>query len=171
MTKRLTKRLIPSLRRRTFLARALPVATLLVACGGSDATDPTTNPPAMQVAGMVIEDVGSGEVMFSHDAHWHGFPVVSVGARRDLRVHFITQGRAADDHDVPPRSEWQSLESRSEYSVPVVIEDPTRARWDGDRRGGTLTGQAAGASRMTFRMLRGSTTIWEAPSLNFTVRP
>ncbi|HEY0931264.1 MAG TPA: hypothetical protein VGE27_15185 [Gemmatimonas sp.] len=167
----MTRRLMRSLRRRTFLARTLPVAVLLAACGGSEATDPTVNPPGLQVAGMVVEDVASGEVMFSHDAHWHGFPIVNVGARRELRVYFITQGRSADDHDVPPRSEWQSLENRTDYSVPVVIEDPSRARWDGDRRGGTLTGQAAGASRMTFRVLRGTTTIWEAPSLNFTVRP
>jgi hypothetical protein len=82
----------------------------------------------------------------------------------------VRQGRAPDDHDMPPRNEWFTLQEHADHSVPVVIEDPSRASWSGDRLGGVLRGQAAGASRMSFRVLRGSTTVWEAPPLNFVVR-
>ena len=112
----------------------------------------------------------TGDIIFSHTDHWHGFPVVSVGSQRQLRIHFVKQGRAADDHDMPPRNEWFTLHSHADHSLPVVIEDPTRARCSGDRLGGVLAGEAPGASRMSIRVFRGGTTVWEAPPLNLVVR-
>lgn len=153
-------------------ARTALLALALAACGGGgDVTAPPPDAPRLEIASVVIEDTGTGDIMFSHDNHWHGFPVVAVGGRRSLRVHFVKQGRAPDDHDMPPRNEWFSLANHADHSLPVVIEDPSRAQWEGDRLGGTLTGRAAGASRISFRLFRGTTTVWEAPPLNFTVRP
>jgi hypothetical protein len=147
-------------------------ATLfVVACGGGgDVAAPPPTAPRLEISSIVVEDPTSGDIMFSHDDHWHGFPVVRVGQQRALRVHFVKQGRAPDDHDMPPRNEWFTLQPHADHSLPVVIEDPTRAQWAGDRLGGALAGQAAGASRMSFRVLRGSTTVWEAPPLNLVVR-
>jgi hypothetical protein len=144
---------------------------LLASCGVF-ATSPPPPPeaPRLAIASIVVEDPASGTIMFSHDDHWHGFPSVLTGESRTLRVHFVRQGRAPDDHDMPPRNEWFTLQEHADHSVPVVIEDPSRASWSGDRLGGVLRGQAAGASRMSFRVLRGSTTVWEAPPLNFVVR-
>jgi hypothetical protein len=119
---------------------------------------------------MVVEEPSTGAVMFSHDDHWHGFPVVAVGGERALRVYFVKQGRAPDDHDLPPRVEWFSLQDHPDHALPVVVEDPARATWTGDRLGGALRGVSAGASRMSFRVFRGATTVWEAPPLNLVVR-
>ncbi len=149
----------------------LTLAALLGACsGGGDVAAPPAAAPRLEIASIVVEDPVSGEIMFSHDDHWHGFPVVRAGAQRTLRVHFVKQGRAPDDHDMPPRNEWFSLQPHADHSLPVVIEDPLRATWAGDRLGGVLRGQAEGASRLSFRVFRGTTTVWEAPPLNFVVR-
>ncbi|MBL0938293.1 MAG: hypothetical protein IBJ03_05335 [Gemmatimonadaceae bacterium] len=152
-------------------ALAAVLVASFVACGGEgDPASPPGGPDALSINSIVVEDAVSGEVMFSHDDHWHGFPIVSVGGRRELRVYFVKQGRAPDDHDIPPRNEWISLSGHPDHALPVVIEDPTRARWEGDRAGGALIGQAVGASRLNIRVLRGTTTVWEAPPLNFTIR-
>lgn len=158
--------------RRTFeTAAMLSIAVLLGACGGGgDVAAPPAAAPRLEISSIVIEDPVSGDIMFSHDDHWHGFPVVRAGAQRTLRAHFVKQGRAPDDHDMPPRNEWFTLQPYADHSLPVVIEDPARATWAGDRLGGALRGQAEGASRMSFRVFRGMTTVWEAPPLNFVVR-
>lgn len=157
----------PALRAVTIASAAL----LLAACGGGgDVAAPPPSAPRLQIASIVVEDPATGDIMFSHDDHWHGFPVVASGAQRTLRVHFVKQGRAPDDHDMPPRSEWFTLQEHADHALPVVIEDPSRAAWMGDRLGGSLRGQAAGATRMSFRVFRGSTTVWEAPPLNLVVR-
>ncbi len=146
-------------------------ATLLVACsGGESVSAPPAGTPQLGIASVIVEDPATGDIIFSHNDHWHGFPVVSVGSQRQLRIHFVKQGRAADDHDMPPRNEWFTLQSHADHSLPVVIEDPTRARWSGDRLGGVLAGEAPGASRMSIRVFRGGTTVWEAPPLNLVVR-
>lgn len=146
-------------------------ASLLAACGGGgDVAAPPAAAPRLTIASVVVEDPATGTVYFSHDDHWHGFPTVRRGGSTRYLVHFVKQGRAPDDHDMPPRNEWFNLEPHADHSLPVVIEDPTRARWVGDRLGGTLQGDAAGASRLNVRVFRGSTTVWEAPPLNFIVR-
>jgi hypothetical protein len=159
--------------RRTPWRRWIPGAALLLvtACGGGgDVTAPLAGAPRLVIASVVLEDPASGTVFFSHDDHWHGFPVVPVGGQRPLRVHFVKQGRAPDDHDLPPQVEWFTLQAYPDHTLPVVIEDPSRARWNGDRLGGAIIGEAAGASRMSLRVLRGTTTVWEAPPLNLVVR-
>ena len=154
--------------RRTALVASTMV---LAACGGGDSVaEPPAGAPRLEISSIVVEDAATGDIMFSHDDHWHGFPVVQAGGQRTLRVHFVKQGRSPDDHDMPPRNEWFTLQNYADHSLPVVIEDATRARWTGDRLGGTLVGQAAGASRMNLRVFRGSTTVWEAPPLNVVVR-
>lgn len=161
---------VPGPRRMRRIA-IIVTAVWLAACGGGDSVvAPPAGAPRLEISSVIIEDPTTGDIVFSHDNHWHGFPVVSVGGQRALRVHFVKQGRAADDHDMPPRSEWFTLQDHPDHALPVVIEDPTRARWTGDRLGGTLAGQAAGASRMNLRVFRGSTTVWEAPPLNLVVR-
>ena len=158
---------------RAMLRAVLTMATTMAASacgGGGDVAAPPPQAARLEISSIVVEDPESGDIMFSHDDHWHGFPVVAAGAARTLRVYFVKQGRAADDHDMPPRNEWFSLQEHADHSLPVVIEDPTRANWTGDRLGGQLAGRAAGASRLNFRVFRGSTTVWEAPALNLVIR-
>jgi len=127
-------------RRATLLSLGIAVA-----CGGGgDIAAPPPAAPRLQIASVLVEDPATGT--------------------------FGKQGRAPDDHDMPPRNEWFTLAPHADHSLPVVIEDPTRARWEGDRLGGALTGQQAGASRLNIRVFRGTTTVWEAPPLNFIVR-
>jgi hypothetical protein len=122
-------------RRATLLSLGIAVA-----CGGGgDIAAPPPAAPRLQIASVLVEDPATGTVYFSHDDHWHGFPTVTAGAPRRLLMHFVKQGRAPDDHDMPPRNEWFTLAPHADHSLPVVIEDPTRARWEGDRLGGALT--------------------------------
>ncbi|MCE2903162.1 MAG: hypothetical protein ACK6DP_05370 [Gemmatimonas sp.] len=161
-------RTLSNIRRSAIGAAA---AWLLAACGGGgDVAAPPPSAPRLEIASIVVEDPQTGDIMFSHDDHWHGFPTVAAGGARTLRVHFVKQGRAPDDHDMPPRNEWFTLQNHADHSLPVVIEDPARASWAGDRLGGQLRGQSPGASRLSVRVLRGSTTVWEAPPLNFVIR-
>ena len=118
----------------------------------------------------MLEHVGTGEVIFSHDDHWHGFPVVPTGSEAAFRLHFVARGRAPDDHEAPARAEWFTLADRPDHTVPGVIEDATVGGWAGDRLQGRLRGARVGASRLALTVLRGPTTVWQAPSLNFTVR-
>ncbi|WP_396208016.1 hypothetical protein [Gemmatimonas sp.] len=160
-------------RAQSLIGRVMAAASLIVlgACGGGG--DVAAPPPEVQrltIASVVVEEPATGTVYFSHDDHWHGFPTVRTGNSSRYLVHFVKQGRSPDDHDMPPRNEWFTLATRGDHSLPVVIEDPSRARWLGDRLGGTLFGDASGASRMSLRVFRGSTTVWEAPPLNFIVR-
>lgn len=152
-------------------AAVVAAVHLFAACGGGgDVTAPPAEATRLAIASIVLEDPATGEVVFSHDDHWHGFPIVSAGGQRTLRAHFVRQGRAPDDHDMPPRNEWFTLQEHADHTLPVVIEDETRAGWSGDRLGGVLQGRGAGASRMNVRVFRGTTTVWEAPPLNFVVR-
>lgn len=157
-------------RTRQYWLMLFGAASMLACGGGGDIAAPPPTAPRLEIASIVVEDPSTGDIMFSHDDHWHGFPVVRVGQPRTLRVHFVKQGRAPDDHDMPPRNEWFTLQPHPDHALPVVIEDPARAQWSGDRLGGSIVGQSAGASRMSFRVLRNTTTVWEAPPLNLVVR-
>lgn len=152
-------------------AAATAAGFLLAACGGGgDVAAPPPEAPRLAIASVVLEDPTTGDVVFSHDDHWHGFPIVAANGQRPLRAYFVRQGRAPDDHDMPPRNEWFTLQEHADHALPVVIEDVTRATWSGDRLGGVLQGRSAGASRLNLRVFRGTTTVWEAPPLNFVVR-
>lgn len=151
-------------------AAALAVAALAACGGGSGATAPAEEAPRVTIAAMVLENPRTGEVIFSHDDHWHGFPVVGTGAEEQLRLHFVARGRAPDDHDPPPRAEWFTLADRGDHQVPGVVEDRSVGTWAGDRVEGRLRGARAGATRLALTVVRGVTTLWQAPSLNFTVR-
>jgi hypothetical protein len=142
---------------------------LLVACDRSSSTEP-------DVDGLVIREVilagSDGSFSFSHRDHWHGAPVVRAAGTLGITLHFTDAQLAPDDHDAPPVEQWFSLADKpAEYNVRVVIEDTTVARWTGDRRGGTLAGLRDGASRFSVVVRRGTTTIYEAPPLNFRVQP
>jgi hypothetical protein len=146
------------------------LAITLAACGDKQGV------AEPEVDGLVIREVilrgDDGSVAFSHIDHWHGAPVVRASATRGLTLHFTSQRLAPDDHDAPPVESWFTLANApAEYNVRVVVEDTTIARWTGDRVTGTLQGLREGASRVSFVVRRGTTTIYEAPPLNFRVQP
>ncbi len=140
---------------------------LLAACTSDGPTEPT-------VDGLLIQEIilmgDDGSYAYSHRDHWHGAPVVREGQEAGFDLWFSEIQLPADDHDPPPTESWISLADHPEYSVHVVIEDPSLARWTGTSSRGSLEGQLAGASRMSFVVRRGPTTIYEAPPLNFRVR-
>jgi hypothetical protein len=119
----------------------------------------------------IILAIDDGTYAFSHTDHWHGAPTVRAGGDVGMNLYFTATRLAPDDHDMPPIEQWFTLEKHPDHSVRVVIEDTTIGRWSGDRVRGRLHGLRAGASRMTFVVLRGTTTIYEAPPLNFIVQP
>jgi len=147
---------------------ALAAVLLLAGCGDSGPAEPT-------VDGVVVREIilegDDGSWAFSHIDHWHGAPLVREGGSVGITMHFTDRQLPPDDHDIPPVEHWFSLADHPDHSVRVVIEDTTMARWTGDRVRGTLQGRSEGASRMSFVVLRGSTTIYEAPPLNFRVQP
>ena len=103
-------------------------------------------------------------------SQWHGFPTLRAGSAVSYRLHFVTRGRAPDDHDAPPRAEWMTLAERADHQVTAAVGNPAVGRWTGDRLQGRLDGGQAGASTIAFTLMRGPTTVWPAPPLNFTVR-
>jgi len=163
------------LTRATFRARtslALICASAVAffsACDRDSSTEPV-------VAGLVIREVilagTDGSFTFSHRDHWHGAPVVRANQTLGIALHFTDAQLAPDDHEAPPVEQWFSLADKpAAYNVRVIIEDTTIARWSGDRAGGTLRGLRDGASRLSVVVRRGTTTVYEAPPLNFRVQP
>ncbi len=155
----------PALRARPTLA--LLALTITFAACGESVTEPTVE--GLEIADIVLE-MANGEIVYSHIDHWHGFAVVELSAPQDVTVHFVARSSHPDDHEVPSRDQWFTLEDHPDYGLQVVIEDAGLATWSGDRMGGRLTGLAAGSTRQSFVVRRGTTTIFEAPPLNLVVR-
>lgn len=151
------------------LGAALALVASLAACDRS-ATDPEVE-PGLVIAEMVLVD-GDGNVMYSHADHWHGFPVVPAGGELPVQQYFVARGSSADDHEVPPRDEWFTLEDRpADVRTDVVVTDTLLARWSGDRVRGTLAGRGrTGASSASWVVYRGTTTLRQLPPLPFSVR-
>lgn len=145
------------------------LAAAVTACGDKEgATTP-------EVDGVTIRETilrsSDGSVAFSHIDHWHGSPVVRANGTVGISLLFTAIRPAPDDHDAPAVETWFSLATApSEYNVRVVVEDTTIARWTGDRVTGTLHGLREGASRLSVVVRRGTTTLYEAPPLNFRVQ-
>jgi hypothetical protein len=150
-------------------AVALAATALLSACDRA-ATAPEVA-PNLVIAEMVLVD-DAGNMMWSHNDHWHGFPVLNASSGVRLSKHFVARGTSADDHEMPSRDQWFTLADKgNDIRVSVVVSDTTLARWTGDRVSGRLEGRGRrGASSMAIRVLRGNTTLKELPPLSFTVR-
>jgi hypothetical protein len=150
----------------TAMLRALVALSLMaVACDRS----PTQLEELL--VNEIILTIDDGTHAFSHSDHWHGAPAVRAGASMGMTMHFSSVRLTADDHDMAPVEQWFTLEGYPDHNVHVIVEDTTIGRWSGDRVRGNLYGLRAGASRMTFVVRRGTTTIYEAPPLNFVVQP
>jgi hypothetical protein len=154
----------PRLRRHA-AAAALLFAATTVACDRS----PTA--PDELLVNEIILAVDDGTFAFSHYEHWHGAPALRAGSSVGMNLHFTSVRQSVDEHEPLPVEQWFTLAGHPEYGVQVVIEDPTVGRWSGDRVRGTLEGLRPGVSRMTFVVRRGTTTIYDAPPLNFVVQP
>ena len=151
------------------LGATLAVVALAACGGGAGADAPTAPGPRLEVREMIL--IGdNGDTIFSHTDHWHGFPLVRAGQPVRYTLYFVAGERSADDHDIPARAEWFTLAQHGDVRVTGTIEQPAMASWDGDRLAGTLAGRLVGASRLSFLLLRGNTTIEQAPPLPFTVR-
>jgi hypothetical protein len=149
--------------------RTLPLAAALLLLAGCD--HGPTEPGVDELVIMETILVGDeGDVAFSHIDHWHGAPVVWQGGTAGYTLNFTSILMPPDDHDAPPVEQWFTLADHPEYDLRVVIQDTTLARWTGDSVRGTLHGLRAGASIISFVVRRGTTTIYEAPPLNFRVR-
>jgi hypothetical protein len=143
-------------------------ATFIAGCSDREPTTPT-------VEGLNVREVilmaSDGSVAYSHRDHWHGAPVVRAGQSVSIDMHFTSTQSDPDTHEAPPVESWFRLGTApADYNLRVVVEDTTIARWTGDRERGTLTGLRAGASRLSIVVRRGTTTVLEAPPLNFRVQ-
>jgi len=150
--------------RRTVLLLLLAIAS---ACGADGPATPSV--AGLRIGEIILVPTGD-EPIYSHEDHWHGAPLVDVGVSTAFAVHFIEAPLSSGDHDVAPQELWFTLADHPEYELRAVIEDPSIATWTGDRTGGALRGTVSGASRISFVVRRGTTTIYEAPPLNFRVR-
>jgi hypothetical protein len=152
------------------LAAVVGLATTLAACGGgSGSVPPTETGPRLDVQGMILVGDG-GDTLHSHQDHWHGFPVVSSGGRARYTLYFTSRAASSDDHERPPRADWFTLASHAAAGLAATVEQPATAAWEGDALAGALVGRQAGASRLSFVVRRGTTTLRELPPLPFTVR-
>lgn len=147
------------------LLLALPLAA---GCGGGGAA--ATGPArTLVVAEMVLED-GTGTVYYSHRDHWHGFPVAPANGELAVRKYFVARSTAPDDHEMPPRAEWFTLEAEPDARLTIVVADTTVGGWRGDRVQGALVGRRAGATALAPTVFRGPTTLRQLPSLPLVVR-
>lgn len=150
---------------RAFLVMLFP-ALVLTACADGP-TEPSVD--GLQIKEIILAG-DDGSFAYSHIDHWHGAPVVRQGETAGFEIWFSELRLAPDDHEAPPFETWFSLADHPEYSLHTVIEDPDLARWSGTSARGTLEGLVEGASRMSFVVRRGPTTVYEAPPVNFRVR-
>ncbi len=158
----------PGRRAALGLAAATLVA-LAAACGGGSDDPPTAPGPALDVQAMIL--VGeAGDTVYSHQGHWHGFPVASAGARARYTLYFSARAASDDDHVMPARADWFTLAAHGDAGLRATVEQPATAAWEGDKLAGALVGRQAGASRVNFVVQRGTTTLRELPPLPFAVR-
>jgi hypothetical protein len=150
-------------------AAGAALAALLLAVTGCERGPTTIVEEPVAVREMIIE-AGPADYIYSHSEHWHGAPVVREGETSSFRLHFSSIRLAADDHEMPPVESWFTLAQHPDLNLRVVVQDTTLARWGGDGVNGTLQGLRAGASVVSFVVRRGTTTIYEAPPLNFRVQ-
>jgi hypothetical protein len=158
--------MIPMLLRRAAPLMATAALLLTSACDGG----PTTSGADELALYDMILEAGPADYVYSHADHWHGAPVVREGQSSTFKLHFSTVKMSGDDHEMPPVASWTTLAQHPGHNVHVVIQDTTLARWSGDNVTGTLHGLRAGASVVSFVVRRGTTTIYEAPPLNFRVQ-
>jgi hypothetical protein len=151
-----------------FLA-PLMVAALLLPVTACDSGPIAPEEEVLTVHDMILR-AGADEFIYSHTDHWHGAPVVVEGDENTFDLFFSSVRMPVDDHDMPPIESWVSLAQHPGHDVRVVIQDTTLARWSGDSARGTLHGLRPGASVISFVVRRGTTTIYEAPPLNFRVQ-
>ncbi|MCU0627857.1 MAG: hypothetical protein MUF21_15510 [Gemmatimonadaceae bacterium] len=120
---------------------------------------------------VVLVDSTDRVVAYSHRDHWHGFPVVPVTSGLRLRMAFSNEVRDSDDHDMPSRQSWFTLDQLADHNVRMVIADTTAARWSGDAVWGRFTGlRANGATTASIVVRRATTTLNERPPLNLVIR-
>lgn len=144
----------------------------VAACGGGSDAPTQPDRPTLQLREIVLTDSTGRVVSHSHRDHWHGFPVVPMTSGLAVRTYYSEEQRDADDHDMPSRASWITMDTLpADYNVRVVISDTTVARFGGDRSSGRFTGlRANSASVVSFVVRRSTATLFEAPPLNFTVR-
>jgi len=148
------------------IALLLPVV-LTAGCGESPAGPPSIDGIEVNAVVLLGDD---GSFIYSHDDHWHGAPAVRVGETVTYSVYLSAVRTDASDHDPPPTESWFTLQDHPDYRFETVFEDPSLVTWSLVGARGTLTGVLAGASRVSFVVKRGPTTVHEAPPLNFRVR-
>jgi hypothetical protein len=143
---------------------------LLMALAACDrgATEPA--PEELRFAEIVFEKA-DGTLVYSHADHWHGFLDVKNGETLDVRVFFVADPRPAGEHGAPAREQWFTLQDYADHRLRVTLNDPTLAAWTGDRHAATLAGRFPGTTEIGFVVLRGSTTVYQAPPTSLVVRP
>jgi hypothetical protein len=95
---------------------------------------------------------------------------VPVGGTESLELFFSSMEMNADDHEAPPFETWFTLAAHPTLALNGIIEHPSIATWSGGTTVGTLSGHVVGASRISFIVKRGTTTLLEAAPLNFLVQ-
>ncbi len=149
------------------VALCLALLAALAACDRK-ATEPA--PEELRFAEIVFQKA-DGTLVYSHADHWHGFLDVKNGETMDLRVHFVADPRPVGDHGPPDRAQWFTLEAHPAYRLRVTMDDPTLATWTGDRHAASLAGRFAGTTSLGIVVLRGTTTVYQAPPTSIVVRP
>jgi len=149
--------------------RRCAVLPLFAMWGCSSERVPTApDEPAIRIADIVLNDVASGDVAYSHSDHWHGALRLAYGEARPFRMYFVSRSQAS--HDAPPQSARITLEGYPEYRLRIDFEDATLVRWVGGSFEGTFVGQYPGGTRVVFSVWRGATEVFRSPPVGVVVR-
>lgn len=137
----------------------LLLALGLVAC---DAGEVEPDADAIRVAEVVLARA-DGQVVYSHDDHWHGTLRATVGQPAVYEVWIVPDTAPGLGHDVPPRESWVRPSSEPGLSVRVTSDDEAVAVWSGSGDTATLTANVVGTALTTVVVLDGSTTRYQSP--------
>ncbi|MEK9508931.1 hypothetical protein WI460_12115 [Gemmatimonadota bacterium Y43] len=152
--------------RTTFALAAAALA--VVACDRS----PSGLDSEVEIAEIIIAERGTrNAVAYSHHDHWHGVLRLELGDAAEYTIYFLDEPMGVADHSLPDSSLWIELPSEGGYALQGVVEDGAVATWTGGAGDGRLSALSEGGTHVSFVVLKGGTTIYQAPPLGLAVTP
>lgn len=125
----------------------------------------------VEIAEIILVERGTNEVVaYSHRDHWHGVLRLSVDDSAEYTAYFLDEPMGVTDHSLPDPNSWTSLPS-ADYTLQGTVEDASVATWSGGEEDGRLVALAEGGTHVTFVVLEGGTTIYQAPPVGLSVTP
>lgn len=161
----------PRALRRSALRATVTLAAAALAVAACDRS-PSGLDAEVEIAEIIIAERGTQTaVAYSHNDHWHGVLRLELGDTDEYTVYFLDEPMGVADHSLPEASRWIELPAEGGYALQGVVEDGAVATWAGGASDGRLSALSEGGTHISFVVLKGGTTIYQAPPLGLAVTP